>query len=103
MRLSIVGQKHLGVDPYNVDVLPGAAVTLIREPKNAYDVNAIQVWIDGKHVGYIPKNKNAELARVMDERARLTVGCDEARKKVTMDAKFVRSANSAYPQVEVEL
>ena len=45
----------------------GAAVTLRREPDNAYDPNAIRVERgDGSQIGYIPKELAANLARAWD-------------------------------------
>ncbi|MCF6095420.1 HIRAN domain-containing protein [Thermovorax subterraneus] len=42
------------------------AVTLVREPNNKYDPNAIRVEVEGLHVGYIAKEFAAKLAFVMD-------------------------------------
>jgi hypothetical protein len=51
-----------------VRALPdGAEVTLVREPTNGFDPNAVQVWIDGKHIGYVPKRENQTLAKDMDK------------------------------------
>ena len=85
-RYSIVGQRHIGLDPYLEGILPGTPVLLVREPTNEYDQNAIQVWIDGKRVGYLPKGDAAKLAPIIRSIA----------------ATFARSPNSSYPQVEVE-
>jgi hypothetical protein len=112
-KYSIVGQKHRNLDPYLTGTLPGTPVTLVREPENGYDPNAIQVWIDGKMVGYIPKNQNAALATLMDGRPAPSAPplaldeklSDEDRAKLQgrrmLSAIFCRSPNSAYPQVEV--
>lgn len=42
-------------------------VTLVREPENAYDANAIKVLADGKQIGYIGKEFAAIIAPQMDE------------------------------------
>jgi HIRAN domain len=103
MRLSIVGQKHRDLDPYLTGILPGTPVTLVREPTNGYDPNAIQVWIAGKMVGYLPKNQNADLAARID-RDGVTMAMDgHATPPKTMHATFARSPNSRYPQVEIDL
>lgn len=90
MKYSIVGQKHKGLDPYLPGIEAGSLVTLKREPDNRYDKNAVAVYIGGKHVGYIPKAENAELARMIDQ----TGG-------MAMDATLVRSRTTAYPQIMV--
>ena len=114
MRYSIVGQEHLNLDPYLTGILPGTPVTLVREPTNRFDPNAIQVWIDGKVVGYIPKAVNAALARHIDANGRHferlepnpALAADDAKRVrdafKAIDATFARSPNSSYPQVEVE-
>jgi SWI/SNF-related matrix-associated actin-dependent regulator of chromatin subfamily A3 len=46
---------------------PGEEVTLVREPHNKYDRNAIQVMnISGAQVGHIPRNIALKLAPLMD-------------------------------------
>lgn len=37
----------------------GTLLTLVHEPTNAYDPNAIKVMWDAIHLGYIPKNETA--------------------------------------------
>jgi hypothetical protein len=103
---SIVGQKFKGLDPYLTGILPGAAAFLVREPGNPHDPNAVAVWIDGKAVGYIAKKDNALLAQFIDQSGQ-PLALDAAMDRTPGDgaraikAKFVRSANSSYPQVEV--
>lgn len=46
---------------------PGEEVTLVREPHNQYDSNAIQVVnISGTQVGHIPRNVASKLAPLID-------------------------------------
>jgi HIRAN domain len=112
-QYSIVGQKHRGLDPYLAGTLPGVPVTMVREPKNKYDPNAVMVWIDGKHVGYIPSKTNAPLAAFIDQTGEQltlenTIAMDSAlidlasagaSKSIT--GTFIRSPNSAYPMVQI--
>jgi hypothetical protein len=44
----------------------GDALTLIREPDNAYDANAVRVEWQGYKIGYVPRRDNADTARFMD-------------------------------------
>jgi hypothetical protein len=111
-QYSIVGQKHCGLDPYLAGILPGVSVTLIREPKNKFDPNAVMVWIDGKHVGYIPSRDAAALAPFIDQTGTpwqepVKMAADGVTGQIvshprTISAVFVRSRNSSYPQVKVE-
>ena len=112
MKYSIVGQKHCGAKPYNEGVLPGTPVVLVREPDNAVDKNAVQVWIGDKRIGYIAAKQNAELAALIDRigrpwTQRRPISPFDARvdsvveMRQAIDATFIRSPNSAYPMVEV--
>ena len=44
----------------------GDALTLIREPGNAYDAKAVRVEWQGHKIGYVPRRENADVARFMD-------------------------------------
>ena len=102
---SIVGQKHRGFDSHLVGILPGTPVTLVREPDNKFDPNAVMVWIDGKHVGYIPSKENKALAEFIDQTGFPSQWEESDSVMVNVrnaiNAKFIRSPNSAYPMVEV--
>jgi hypothetical protein len=101
--------QHQGSEAIVAALETGAVVLLVREPDNQYDVNAIAVWVDDKKIGYIPKKQNAAVAAFIDSQDKVmtvTPGmtADEAlpmRKAIT--ATFVRSPNSGYPMVQVEL
>ena len=106
---SIVGMEHRKMEGF-VSTLPvGADVTLVREPNNPFAPCAIAVWINGNHVGYIPKKQNVALANQIDQIASTSLAMDalppglKVRKtEKAIPAKFVRSPNSGYPQVAVE-
>jgi hypothetical protein len=109
-RYSIVGTQFTGVpENFMAARQPGEPVVLIREPDNQYDTRAVAVWIDGIRVGYIPKNQNAEIAAKIDRQTN-QMALDQAPDFVALScapitrqfpAKFVRSPNSGFPQVEV--
>ena len=44
----------------------GDALSLVREPHNAHDANAIRVDWDGHRLGYVPRSQNAALAAALD-------------------------------------
>lgn len=44
----------------------GDPLTLVREPDNPHDANAIRVEWQGHKLGYVPRRDNAHLARQMD-------------------------------------
>ena len=49
----------------------GDALTLVREPENPYDANAVRVDWQGHKLGYIPRTQNQAVARQMDRGNRL--------------------------------
>ena len=49
----------------------GDALTLVREPDNLYDANAVSVEWNGHKLGYIPRKENEAVARQIDRANRL--------------------------------
>ena len=106
-KYSIVGTGHRNSTEFLANLKIGTPVKLVREPSNGYDPNAIMVWIDGNHVGYIPKKQNAALAQFIDQTGEPCIITGTLEKpghasNRAIEAKFVRSPNSGFPQVEVE-
>ena len=50
----------------------GDALMLIREPDNAYDVNAIRVEWHGEKLGYVPRAGNDTIAKLMDKGSKVS-------------------------------
>lgn len=113
---SIVGMNFVKSEGIVAGLKPGAHLTLIREPENAHDKNAVAIYDDeGNKLGYVPKKQNAVLAQYIDQAgAELPVprplpsrldgamAADTSMKIARgIPAKFVRSPNSGYPQVSV--
>jgi hypothetical protein len=48
----------------------GDALTLVREPDNPYDAQAVRVDWQGQKLGYVPRRENADVARIMDRGGR---------------------------------
>jgi hypothetical protein len=86
---------------------PGADLTLVREPDNKFDKNAVAVYAGAERIGYIPKAKNVVLAQFMDQHEEKNIQVmaqDETFsliKRRTIAGKFAPSPNSSFPQVEV--
>lgn len=88
---SIVGMKfHTGAHDKLLATLPGSAVTLVREPTNKFDPNAIRCEIDGVMCGYVPKAQAARLADDMDNGRQVTAALyDYAQLNIEVaDAPF---------------
>jgi len=48
------------------DMQVGDALTLVREPANPHDANAVRVEWRGHLLGYVPRHENADVARQLD-------------------------------------
>ena len=101
----LVGMKHRNAEALVASLPNGEPLTLIREPGNKYDANAVQVWARGQFIGYIgrgrkpgpkyaPGNENEPIARYFDE---AIAACNS--KDIFMPAKFISGSN---PRVAVE-
>lgn len=63
--------RKLVANSYDWIDLPGARASLVREPDNPYDPNAIAVWIDERRlVGYLPRDVAIQYADRLDRLAR---------------------------------
>jgi hypothetical protein len=49
----------------------GDALTLVREPDNRYDSNAVRVEWRGHKLGYVPRRENRAVARHIDSGGRI--------------------------------
>lgn len=79
---TIVGMKHRGTEALVAGLPKGETLTLVREPTNAHDPNAVQVWARGVHIGYVRGTQARGLAREMDMRSEmysLNAGDDRAK------------------------
>jgi hypothetical protein len=58
----------------------GDRLTLVREPDNAHDANAVRLEWQGHMLGYVPRRDNADLARQMDHGARVEARITELQR-----------------------
>jgi hypothetical protein len=49
----------------------GDTLMLVREPDNPHDAKAIRVEWHGHKLGYVPRRENTDIARMMDNGAKL--------------------------------
>lgn len=65
--LTIVGMKHRGTERLVAGLPAGEPLTLVREPTNQYDPNAVQVHARDQHVAYVKGTQARDVARFMDD------------------------------------
>lgn len=63
-------QYHAGKKLWD-EMKVGDVLVLVREPDNPYDARAIRVDWHGHKLGYVPRRENADIARLMDNGAKL--------------------------------
>lgn len=63
---TIVGMKYRGTESLVASMKVGEPLTLIREPTNSHDPNAVQVWGRSTLLGFVKGTEAAALAREMD-------------------------------------
>jgi hypothetical protein len=62
------------------DIKKGDRLTLVREPANPHDANAIRIEWRGRMLGYVPRRDNADLARQLDRGARVEARITDLRR-----------------------
>ncbi len=62
----LAGFRHAEAASVLPDVRRGDELTLVREPDNAFDRNAVRVEWRGRKLGYVPRRENAALAWALD-------------------------------------
>lgn len=96
--VALVGVKFRGPEvEVLVAALPqGEPLTLIREPTNKFDTNAVQVWARGVHVGFLKGSQNKPVANWMDALRRAR------QSEPTLEAKLAVDGGK-WPMVEIEM
>ena len=63
----VAGTSHIPVKEIEPTLTAGASLVLRREPGNVHDSHAILILTEcGNKLGYIPRDRNEILARLMD-------------------------------------
>lgn len=60
-RFEIAGTRYRQADFAQAQVKIGDMLRMTPEPSNVFDSNAIAVFKDNFHIGYVPRNENKEL------------------------------------------
>lgn len=76
---------------YQYDYNP-VEVSLVDEPDNAYDPNAIKVLIDGEHIGYVPSAKCTRVKDILENNTILSLSAEiyGGKYKILTDEGFER-------------
>jgi hypothetical protein len=72
LRAPIAGYAHHRDPELEIRFTPGQALQLAREPDNPHDPLAVRVDWQGRKLGYLPRSRNAPIARHLDAGEALT-------------------------------
>ena len=67
----LAGSQYYALDTFWSGIRVGDPLTLIREPDNRHDRNAIRVEWRGRELGYVPRAENRAVAAALDGGDRL--------------------------------
>ncbi len=62
----LAGSQYYALSTVWNEIHVGDALTLVREPKNRHDPNAIRIEWKGRQLGYVPRAENKPLAAALD-------------------------------------
>ena len=62
----LAGFRYYAAEARWQEMKAGQTLTLIREPENVHDKNAIRVEWRGEKLGYLPRRENKTVAAAMD-------------------------------------
>lgn len=68
----LAGSQYYALSALWQEIRAGDALTLVREPDNRHDRNAVRVEWRGQKLGYVPRAENRLIAEAMDAGERLT-------------------------------
>ncbi len=68
----LAGSQYYALSTVWQEIKAGDVLTLVREPGNRHDPNAIRVEWRGQKLGYVPRAENRIIAAAMDAGDRLT-------------------------------
>ncbi|MGB0723539.1 MAG: HIRAN domain-containing protein [Gammaproteobacteria bacterium] len=82
LRTPIAGFRYGAGSGVLGRLAPGARLTLVREPENPHDANAVRVDWQGVKLGYLPRAVNAAIARALDAMANASSPGDALEARV---------------------
>lgn len=62
----LAGSQYHALESLYERVRVGDKLTLVREPENPHDPNAVRVEWQGELLGYVPRRENRAVAKAMD-------------------------------------
>ena len=96
-------EKHEGGRPvYEYRLKRGSEVSLVPEPTNEHDPNAIAVYINGKQVGYVPADETEEVRQYLAAPYSVRAWISGGASKCVQGGRVVTKASQMDVEVEIE-
>ncbi len=73
-------QYHAGAAVWD-EMQVGDALSLVREPDNPHDPNAVRIDWRGQQLGYLPRRENSAVAAEMDRGGRLAARIERLQEQ----------------------
>lgn len=77
---ALAGSQYYALSSAWPDIREGDPLTLVREPGNRHDRNAIRIEWNGRQLGYVPRSENRVLAAAMDRGQRFAARVSRLRQ-----------------------
>ncbi|MBM4397081.1 MAG: HIRAN domain-containing protein [Deltaproteobacteria bacterium] len=62
----VAGYRYHAGPAVEAALRPGVELRAVRERANPHDPNAVSIWMRDAMIGYVPRERNAVVARMMD-------------------------------------
>ena len=96
-------EKHKGGRPvFEYRLQRGAEVSLVPEPTNEHDPNAIAVYISGKQIGYVPAGETGEVRQYLTVPHSVRAWISGGASKRVQEGRVVTKASQMDVEVEIE-
>lgn len=95
MTVLVAGLRHHDAKQVWEALAIGDPLELVREPANEEDRNAVRIEWCGFHLGYLPKERNSDIARQLDRGAPLLA-------RITQIAKYRNHRKKLQLEIFVE-
>jgi len=87
-RSPITGFRHHEAPSIWAALQPRVPVTLVREPSNRHDPDAVALYWKGRKLGYLPRRENFVVARLLQGERRLSARIRHLRPKATRNLRI---------------
>lgn len=97
-----IARHQDGRPVYEFKLKRSSKVELIPEPTNEHDPDAIAVYVDGAHVGYVPASETGEVRQLLAAPCSIRGWIAGGARKKVVNGRVVTEASDLNMYVEIE-